>query len=76
LRKPKLKEVGMFPKPCESGHNFQPLNDVNSNDGENHIRGYYKEDARGNRISKTVYGLLFCSRCGETKEITIVNRRR
>lgn len=72
-RKPNLKEVGIFPSSCETGHNFTPLND--SKDPE-HIRGYYKQDAKGNYLTNAVYGILFCTRCGETKEISIVNRRR
>lgn len=73
MAKVKLKETTIFPLPCEKGHSFIQLND---NAEPEHIRGFYKEDAKGNRITNTVYGILFCTKCGETKEIAIVNRRR
>lgn len=66
-RKPKLKEVPIFPLPCERGHNYTPL--YRAENGE--IRGYYQTDDKGNKDRSKVMGTLFCTRCGETKEITI-----
>lgn len=66
--KNKLKEVGIFPNSCETGHNFVPFRD----NVEDHVNGYYKRNARGDAISSTVYTTLFCTKCGETKEIAIV----
>jgi len=72
MPKPNLKEVSIFPNSCELGHNFVPYDD----NKEDRIKGYYHYDGKGNAITTTVYATLYCTKCGETKEIAIVNRRR
>jgi hypothetical protein len=65
-----LKEVPIFEMSCEKGHNFAPVVD-----SEGEVRGYYKS-LNGDKAEKDrarVYGMLFCSKCGVTKEIVIVN---
>jgi hypothetical protein len=71
-RKPQLKEVPIFPNPCERGHNYSPL--YRAENGE--IRGYYPVDDKGNKDRTKVMGTLYCTRCGETKDIVIVNYER
>lgn len=72
MAKPNIKEVNIFPSTCESGHNFTQYNDT-SEDG---IKGFYKRDAREKADTSKVYAMLYCTKCAETKEITIINRRR
>lgn len=71
-RKPELKEVTIFPMSCEKGHSFKPLR--KNDDGE--VEGYYKKDEKDERIKDKVYCILYCSQCGTTKEIVMVNYRR
>lgn len=68
----KLKEVGIFPKLCESGHSFVPF--IENTEDRN--PGFYKRDARDKADSSKVYATLYCTKCGNTKEIVIVNRRK
>lgn len=68
-RKAQLREVPIFPMSCEKGHNFQPLVDE-----DNQVRGYYKRDSNGDKANPNVYGMLYCNKCGDTKEIVIVNK--
>ncbi len=68
----KLKEVGIFPNPCEMGHAFTPYNDTHEPD---RAKGYYKSK-NGKADTSKVYAMLYCSKCGATKEITIINRLR
>ncbi len=70
-KKLQLKETTIFPMSCERGHNFQPIRE---DDGS--VRGYYKEDDRENKVRNKVYSVLYCSQCGSTKEIVIVNKGR
>lgn len=70
-RKSQLKEVPIFPTSCETGHNFVPYSQDGAQASE-----YYKEDTQGRRITNAVYAMLYCTKCGETKEISIVTRRR
>lgn len=70
MRQP--KEVGIFPTTCETGHNFVPF--VESLEDRN--PGFYKRDSRDKADPSKVYATLYCTKCGETKEIVIVNRRK
>lgn len=57
-------QVELFPISCaEDGHNFQMADD-----------GYYKEDENGERNKLKVFRMIYCTRCGENKEIMVVNR--
>lgn len=66
-RKLQPKEVPIFPLPCEKGHNYTPLN--RAENGE--VRGHYLVDDKGKKDRSKVMGTLFCTRCGETKEILV-----
>jgi hypothetical protein len=74
VKRKQLVEVGIFPDPCELGHSFVPYNDTY----EDRVRGFYKRksNASDDVDSSKVYAMLYCTKCGETKEIAIVNRLR
>lgn len=58
-------QIQMFPISCaEVGHEYS------SSGGE----GYYKEDSKGERFTKQVFRMIFCIKCGDNKEIMVVNR--
>lgn len=67
-----LEETTIFPLACERGHDFKPIRV----DSSGEIDGYYKRDEDGNSIKGEVYCMLFCSKCGGTKEIVMVRYRR
>lgn len=58
------EQVTMFPLFCaESGHDYAQTQD-----------GYYKQDANGEPIKSKVYRMIFCIKCGDNREIMVVDR--
>lgn len=57
-------QTELFPISCaEEGHNFQMAD-----------QGYYKDGQNNERDKLKVFRMIFCTRCGDNKEIMVVNR--
>lgn len=49
---------------CQPGeHEYEPAD-----------QGYYKEDSAGNRVKGKVYRMIYCIKCGDNREIMVVDR--
>lgn len=58
------EQTSMFPLFCaEQGHEYEPAQD-----------GYYKQSADGEPIKNKVYRMIFCIKCGDNREIMVVDR--
>lgn len=63
----KKVQINKISSPCDIGHNYQPLN--RGDNGE--IKGRYAVDVNGKKDLTKVLGTLYCTKCGETKDIVV-----